>query len=169
MWTRQLVRQVQAQFRCDWQGWHGFHHWCNVARNGRAIADELHAMRELVADDQVVSLFALFHDAGRHDEHADHGHGKRGADLAHRLWKQGEFDISPRQMEVLHYACAYHSDGLTSTDPTIGVCWDADRLDLRRLRITVDIKLLSYRTLGYSYYGAMTHSSRLKRRILSRT
>jgi uncharacterized protein len=30
----------------------------------------------------------------------------------------------------------YHTSGLTSPDPTIGTCWDADRLDIGRVGIT---------------------------------
>jgi hypothetical protein len=33
--------------------------------------------------------------------------------------------------------------GKTTTDPVIGIIWDADRLDLVRLGIKVDKKLLS--------------------------
>jgi hypothetical protein len=36
-----------------------------------------------------------------------------------------------------------HADGYTHKDPTIGVCWDADRLNLWRCGITLDPKLLS--------------------------
>jgi uncharacterized protein len=33
---------------------------------------------------------------------------------------------------LLATACAGHTDGLLSVDPTVGTCWDADRLDLGR-------------------------------------
>jgi uncharacterized protein len=36
---------------------------------------------------------------------------------------------------MFYEACAKHSLGSRSTNPTIGVCWDADRLDLHRLGI----------------------------------
>jgi uncharacterized protein len=44
---------------------------------------------------------------------------------------------------VLCEACTYHADGQVSDDPTIGVCWDADRLDLPRVGIGIDRKYLS--------------------------
>jgi hypothetical protein len=36
-----------------------------------------------------------------------------------------------------------HADGVTTDDLLIGSVWDADRLDLNRLEIDVDISLLS--------------------------
>jgi len=36
-------------------------------------------------------------------------------------------------MDKLAFACDAHADGGTSTDPTIGLCWDADRLNLWRV------------------------------------
>src|SRR4051794_34897034 len=35
-----------------------------------------------------------------------------------------------RSLEVLATACTGHADGGTSADPTVGACWDADRLNL---------------------------------------
>ncbi len=36
-----------------------------------------------------------------------------------------------------------HTFGLCSDDPTVGVCWDADRLHLPRVGTTVDPELIS--------------------------
>jgi hypothetical protein len=38
---------------------------------------------------------------------------------------------------------AGHADGLTSADPTVGACWDADRLNLWRVGVAPDRRLLS--------------------------
>ena len=51
--------------------------------------------------------------------------------------------ISKSQIELLMEACAKHNDGEVSEDPTIGVCWDADRLDLLRVGIIPLDKYLS--------------------------
>ena len=40
-------------------------------------------------------------------------------------------------------ACAGHVDGLTSDDTTIGLCWDADRLNLWRIGVTPQPRFLS--------------------------
>jgi uncharacterized protein len=39
-------------------------------------------------------------------------------------------------------ACALHTDGHTTGDPTLLACWDADRLDLGRVGIVPKPKLL---------------------------
>ena len=51
--------------------------------------------------------------------------------------------ISPEQAKQLIFAIAFHNNGDISDDPTIGVCWDADRLDLPRVNILPDAKYLS--------------------------
>jgi uncharacterized protein len=43
---------------------------------------------------------------------------------------------------MLHYACSFHTGGLTDADPTVQACWDADRLDLGRVYITPDPRYL---------------------------
>ena len=51
--------------------------------------------------------------------------------------------MSMKQRELLFEACAEHSEGFRSTEPTIAVCWDADRLDLHRKGLWPDARLLS--------------------------
>jgi uncharacterized protein len=45
------------------------------------------------------------------------------------------FDISDEHFNLLSYACSWHAHGHLSDDPTIGTCWDADRLDLGRVGV----------------------------------
>ena len=73
------------------------------------------------------------------NESSDPMHGHRIADLLPQLG----LEIPKTSLSKLIEACRYHNDGKTSSDPTIGVCWDADRLDLPRVGITVDPDLLS--------------------------
>jgi uncharacterized protein len=47
------------------------------------------------------------------------------------------------EQQQLIAACLLHSDGLTSADPTVGSCWDADRLNLWRLGWTPAASLMS--------------------------
>ena len=76
------------------------------------------------------------------NEWTDPGHGRRGAELARRL--RGEmFDLPDEEFELLHYACTWHQDKDFSDDATIGTCWDADRLDLGRVGVIPDPKLLN--------------------------
>jgi uncharacterized protein len=95
------------------------------------------------ADKTVCQLFALVHDSKRENEDADPEHGDRAADWVEELYEAGRLPITAAQKELLTCACRLHEKGQVSGDPTVGVCWDADRLDLTRVGITPDPKLLS--------------------------
>jgi uncharacterized protein len=90
----------------------------------------------------VVRLFSLFHVSCRVNELTDDGHGVRGAELAVSL-RGRLFEIPDEAFALLHRACLEHTDGHQTADPTIGTCWDADRLDLGRVGILPDEKFLS--------------------------
>ncbi len=105
---------------------HGEEHWRRVATNGLELAGAVGA------DPLVAVLFGIFHDAMRFDEYRDEEHGKRGGFLACCINSE-LIGLSEDRLDLLYLACAGHSNGETSDDPTIGVCWDADRLDLCRL------------------------------------
>jgi uncharacterized protein len=94
------------------------------------------------ADDVVVKLFAIFHDSKRENDDKDPAHALRGAEYAKALHKQ-YIPISEDRFKLLYEACAEHTDGLRSANPTIGTCWDADRLDLGRVGIVTSTKFMS--------------------------
>jgi len=112
--------------------YHGVTHWLRVRHLGLSMAPFSGA------DPKVVEAFAILHDTRRYNEDEDQEHGQRAARWAHELWRC-DFpmirDFSLRQMVKLKDAIKNHSDGDTSDDPTIGTCWDADRLDLGRVGI----------------------------------
>ena len=110
-------------------GFHGVGHWARVLENGLRIADANGADRE------VVTLFASSHDARRVNDGHDPGHGRRGGELARTL-RGTLVPLDDAQFELLFDACARHTDGGTTADPTVGACWDADRPDLGRVGIT---------------------------------
>jgi uncharacterized protein len=85
----------------------------------------------------------LTHDTLRSNDDDDPEHGSRAAAFAGELAADGTIVLSPTQLETLQRACVEHSNGTTTSDPTIGCCWDADRLDLTRLGREVDPELLS--------------------------
>jgi hypothetical protein len=64
------------------------------------------------ADRELTLLFGLLHDTRRENDSYDPEHGPRAMDQ--------------------------HTLGLRSDDPTVGVCWDADRLHLPRVGTTLD-------------------------------
>jgi uncharacterized protein len=117
---------------------HGERHWQRVALAGSALCDH-----EPGADPLVVSLFALLHDACRFDDGYDPAHGPRAAALVGRLARKGVLCLKPDRLSLLRRACARHTHGFRSDNPTLGICWDADRMDLRRLHMEVDPKRIS--------------------------
>lgn len=134
MWPRDVVELVRARATWWHSTLHGIGHWRRVANNVGALAPETPG-----ADLEVALLFALFHDAMRENDGHDPEHGRRGGALARELLD----GLAPVRLDLLVGACDEHADGLVSADPTIGVCWDADRLELPRVGITPDPALFS--------------------------
>jgi uncharacterized protein len=124
----ELVRRVREGYRLRWKGIHGFAHWLRVRRLGLRLAERSGA------DPKVVELFALFHDARRHNDGWDSGHGARGAALVESL-PLADLGLDAGQRSLLAFACTHHTAGFTEADVTVGTCWDADRLDLWRIGI----------------------------------
>lgn len=115
---------------------HGPDHWLRVERNGCILTAKTGAKIH------VVRLFALFHDSKRLHDGRDDGHGSRGAEFAVKL--RGEFfDIPDEDFELLVYACQTHTEGEHHDDPTIGTCWDSDRLDIGRAGFAPKSKFMS--------------------------
>jgi uncharacterized protein len=129
--TPDLLKAIIGQYSLPWRGTHGLPHWARVLENGLRIASDTGA--DLI----VMSLFAVFHDSCRVNEGWDRGHGSRGAALAAEL-RGTVYSVDDERFDLLHYACVHHTDGLRDGDPTVRSCWDADRLDLGRVRITPD-------------------------------
>lgn len=132
----QLWHTVTKQFHTLGNSIHGPEHWKRVERNGLLLATRTGA------DITVVRLFALFHDSRRLNDDWDDGHGARGALYAENLRGNG-FTLDDNRFELLRYACVWHTDGKHHDDPTIGTCWDADRLDLGRVGIIPQADFMS--------------------------
>ena len=133
----QLVQTVRAADTNSGSHLHGEAHWKCVAWSGlqlvRAVPD---------SNAEVTFLFGLFHDSQRRDDGHDPDHGRRAADFVRRI--HGEhFTLAARSLDLLLEACAGHVDGLTHNDPTIGLCWDADRLNLWRIGVKPQPRFLS--------------------------
>jgi len=131
-----LWHHVISQFHAPVYSVHGPDHWRRVERNGLLLATRTQA------DISVVRLFAVFHDSRRENECCDDGHGARGADFAEKL-RGVLFDLPDDAFQLLQYACTWHTDGLHHDNPTIGTCWDADRLDLGRVGAIPDAAFMS--------------------------
>ncbi len=130
-----LVHRILEDYPLPWRGVHGVGHWARVLENGLRLAQYTNANVE------VVQLFAIFHDAGRLSEGYDLGHGQRGGQLALALRNEW-FVLSDEEFDLLYEACIGHAEGDTEADITIQTCWDADRLDLGRVRICPEPSML---------------------------
>jgi len=122
---------------------HGLDHWFRIWKNAQMLTG-----LDLHADLEVVALYALFHDSMRLNDGEDPGHGFRGYKLWERYNRLEDVKqyLTQNQIELLLEACTEHSSGFKSDDPTIAVCWDADRLDLYRKGIWPDPRLMSTQT-----------------------
>ena len=125
--------------RAPWRAshFHGERHWLSVGMTGALLA------REVAGVDRTVAfLFALLHDSQRLNDDWDPEHGHRAAALAHDL-DGVAFTIGTERLALLTEACRRHTDGGLAEDPTIALCWDADRLNLWRVGKRPDPAYLS--------------------------
>ena len=123
-----LLAAIANQYALAPQGLHGLNHWARVLENGLRLAETEGG------DITVIRLFAIFHDACRHNQSRDPGHGNRGAALAEQ--QLGDLTlVTQKQLNLLTFACREHTYGKTTADLTVQICWDSDRLDLARVPI----------------------------------
>jgi uncharacterized protein len=132
----EVMRLALESYRLDPSGIHGPSHWLRVLRNGRELARLTPG-----ADLAVIEHFSLLHDCCREDDGADLCHGERAAEYVAELGER--LSLPEDQRTLLIAACDGHEHGDVSDDPTIGCCWDADRLDLSRLHRRPIADLLS--------------------------
>ena len=92
-WQR-IWQHVTREFQCRRDSVHGPSHWRRVERNGLFVATRSGAVEE------VVRLFAVFHDSRREHDGWDDTHGSRGAAFAENL-RGVLFDISDEHFELL--------------------------------------------------------------------
>lgn len=123
-----ILKAILPGYPLPYDGIHGLTHWARVLENGQRLCEATGA------DTEVATLFAIFHDARRVNEYRDKGHGHRGAELAASL-RGSLVYLDDRRFDLLYEACRLHTDGGTSGDLAMQVCWDSDRLDLGRVGI----------------------------------
>jgi len=131
--ARALTDLVEVTLSRAWRSdsrLHGDDHWRCVAATGLALAPGVGD-----ADRTLVFCFGLLHDTRRETDSFDPEHGSRAASFAVTLRDEGALALDDNRFERLAEALVDHSNGLVSADPTIGLCWDADRLHLPRVGI----------------------------------
>jgi uncharacterized protein len=131
----ELLTMILAQYTLSIDGIHGIAHWGRVLENGRRLAPLTGA------DLGVIELFALFHDSRRFSDGLDHDHGPRAAALA-RGWRN-HIDLDDARFSLLLEACDCHTRGARQgADATVRTCLDADRLDIPRVGMRINPRLL---------------------------
>ena len=131
-----LTDYILSKWTLGQDSLHGYDHWLRVRRNGLILATRY------AVNTDVIRLFSIFHDSRRINEDEDPEHGLRGAEFAAQC--RGKFfDLGDWEFDQLYYACQWHTDQRFSEDLTIGICWDADRLDLPRVGIDPEVSFLN--------------------------
>jgi uncharacterized protein len=113
---------------------HGEDHWKCVALAGLWIAE-----RTPGADLEFILTFAALHDVMRENDSSDPIHGPRAAQLLVGLLDDPGLDGFPPQSQRsqdLLFAISHHTgtdDARDHSNVNVGVCWDADRVNLWRV------------------------------------
>jgi len=119
-------------------GLHGIDHTDSVVEFAKKIAK-----KECPENYYDVVVGAYLHDIGRECDKFNLEHGPRGAKIAEKIIE----DHWPwLEKDKIIEAIRFHSHGRISNDKIIGSIWDADRLDLTRVRKKVDWGFLSTET-----------------------
>jgi len=133
-----LQEWAKNEFVLDLEDIHGISHWKRVDTFGMILS------RLTNADKIVLRCFAYLHDSQRQCEDSDPQHGERAASQIANLVKNGILKgLTPSQLNLLEEACQKHTHGKNHPDPTIGACWDSDRLDLPRTGIEISPQYFS--------------------------
>ena len=130
--NKELIDQLQRYSKLFHSPIHGFKHWRTVEKNG------LYLSQFNDGDPAVISHFAYFHDCMRVNEQRDDGHGLRGGKYA--VKNKDMLDLTEDQLDILYKACAGHTGGKNPSCDTLACCWDADRLDIRRVGSKPDLQ-----------------------------
>ena len=141
------------------EGWelgetHGLSHWQRVERNGIILSTYNGKIREGI-NMKIVRFFAYLHDKCRLNDWADLEHGVRAANMLPIIRDTVLKEFTSEEVSLLDRACRYHTTELRTGNPTIDVCFDADRLDLGRVGIVPNPKRMA--TEQGAYYAANIH------------
>ncbi|EFK96153.1 protein containing Metal-dependent phosphohydrolase domain [sediment metagenome] len=138
--TLKEIMEIAYPLYAKGLGIHGAEHIDRVVYYALKIATlEKYSPKEMLK----VALAAFFHDVGRISGkgHGDREHSKRSVEKLKVLLKDDGFsgliakwDLSKMDWKEILFAIENHSNGKTSKNKIAAALWDADRLDLFRLR-----------------------------------
>ena len=123
---------------------HGPRHWRDVARIGYDLGVRNRA------DLAVVFAFAALHDTQRQSEFEDLEHGARAA-LLYAQGGKSRLPLDAWRTVLLNHALVHHDEGGVHNEPTVGTCWDADRLTIGRVGIHPDPQYFSTLNAGQEF------------------
>lgn len=135
---QRVLDDCKEHFKLTGRTDHGSAHWEQVEINAISLVNKTPG-----ADMLVCRLFAIVHDCCRENEMCDPDHGWRAFTFFSENFKKWNLNLTNIQYVTLALAVRRHNDGITSDSPTVGCCWDADRLDLPRVGMIPSKKLLS--------------------------
>lgn len=122
-----VLKKIVDDFYLKQSYIHGTPHWSRVFYYG-------HYLSELNdKDKENAAFFSIFHDSKRFNDDHDPQHGERGADFFRSL--DSIIHIPAEQKEIIYEACRIHHNQKQSDSLEVGLCLDADRLDLWRVGI----------------------------------
>lgn len=130
---------------------HGISHWQRVERNGILLSMDNGRLCKDVKI-KVVRAFAYLHDKCRIDDWQDLEHGARAAEMIPEIRGTILKELTDEEVALLEKACRHHTTARNTGDITVDICFDADRLDLDRVGITPNPKLMA--TEQGSFYAA---------------
>ena len=107
---------------------HGVEHWDRVAKFGQMLYVD-------GADMDVIMAFAYLHDSERRNNDEDLHHGLRAARFIDTIRLSHLSFLDYDQIVKLKRACELHTTEPRTSDLTIDICFDADRMDLLRVGI----------------------------------
>lgn len=117
---------------------HGLPHWQRVERNGILLSLTMYNSKLCFRKEvniKVICLFAYLHDKCRLNNNSDLKHGERAANMLHTIKDTLLKDLDDEEFSLLEQACKLHTTTHKTGNPTIDTCFDADRLDLKRVGI----------------------------------
>jgi uncharacterized protein len=132
---RALMSRIYADSTALGTKVHNTGHWSKVALMGRKLAEAEGQ------DPTFCEVFGFLHDCQRLEDGHDAGHGARAAQYARSIKKLIPF--RGKKFKDLLYALKWHDDKTHAPNLQIGCCWDADRLDLRRVGVKPDPSMLN--------------------------
>lgn len=125
---KDLVEFVSKKWQLD--ELHGLKHWKNVHRNGVLLMQMQSNVNPFV-----VIAFAYLHDCCRINNGNDESHGERALGAIDEIRNTILKNFSNEEISLLKAACLLHTSIQKVGNPTIDICFDADRLDLDRVGI----------------------------------